>query len=144
MELSDFPAMESRDQAALLELIESSAAQAYATTAEEYNLPLDEVHRARLCHKVAALMVDSLVATGVNAIVETRGGWTVDSHSFGVILSSEGTEMVVDPTWMQFLPPESTPTTPRVFIGSREEIVETLAQHGVDITTQALWAPKTS
>lgn len=144
MELSDFPTTESRDHTTLLELIESSAARAYATAAEEHNLPLDDIHRARLCHEVAAVMVASLVESGVNATVETRGGWTVDSHSFGVILDADGTETIADPTWMQFLPVESTPTTPRVLTGSREEVVGTLARHGVDVTTQALWAPKTS
>lgn len=120
------------------EALNKAAQQAYGIVGVEKGVDPSKVRKMRLCHRVAHLMVEGLVETEPDARMETRGGWTVDEHSY-VDVQPSG-DLIADGTWQQFVPPDKLPAdAPEVLIGTRNEVVQALRSHGVDEITLALW-----
>lgn len=123
-----------------LDHIDAAAQVAYTAVAQEKGLDPDEVHRMRLCHAVSKLMVEGLVGLEPNARQDTRGGWTVDEHSYVDIRPGEEGDLIADPTWQQFFDKGKLPAnSPRVLVGSRDSVIDRLRSHGLDDLTLELW-----
>lgn len=114
------------------EHVKSAAEYAYATIREQISGYRNEenIHRQTVCHRAAELMLKYLVEAGVQgAERETRDlipCWT--DHSYVTLPDGR----IADPTWQQFADPDRlTEDTPRVLIGSRDEVIATLIEYGV-------------
>lgn len=113
------------------EHVKSAAEYAYVTIQEEIPGYRDrDVHRQTVCHRAAELMLKYLVEAGVqDAERETRDlipCWT--DHSYVTLPDGR----IADPTWQQFVDSDRlTEDTPRVLIGSRDEVIATLIEYGV-------------
>lgn len=118
--------------------IYQAAQRAYDAASREIDANPDEIHRMRICHIIAELMVKNLVELEPKARVETKGGWTVDLHSY--INVKPDSDLIADPTWQQFINKDVLSSdAPKVLVGSRGEIVNALRSHGVDEVTLDLW-----
>lgn len=120
------------------ETLNKAAQHAYKIVGEERGIPSSQVHRMPLCHRVAELMIEQLVTTEPGARRETRGGWTVDEHSYVDVRPSG--DLIADGTWQQFVPADTLPLdTPTILIGTREQVTDVLRSYGVAEITLALW-----
>lgn len=120
------------------ETLNQAAQHAYKIVGEERGIPSYEVRRMPLCHRVAELMVEQLAATEPEARRETRGGWTVDEHSY-VDVRPNG-DLIADGTWQQFVPVDTLPVeAPNMLIGTREQVIDALRSYGVAEITLGLW-----
>lgn len=115
---------------------------AYRLLVEKGGYSTEEVHRLSVCHQATALMVNSLLDNGHRVEHEIRSGWTVTEHSYVVLNTCTGDEdeIVIDPTWQQFLPKDKvTIDIPKVLIGTRDSVIEQARRFGVDELTTQLW-----
>lgn len=117
----------------------SASEYAYKSLAERaYNT--EEIHRLGVCYQATALMVDSLLDNGYRVEHEIRSGWTVPEHSYVVLDTGLEDEIVIDPTWQQFLPKNKiTLDMPKVLIGTRDDVIGQARYFGVDELTTQLW-----
>jgi len=119
--------------------IMAATEQAYQTIAAE-GLPLPEVHKLGVCYQASSLVVNSLLENGHSARHERRGGWSVVEHSYVAITTGTGTELLVDPTWQQFLPATKwSDQLPRVLVGERSDIIAKARKYGVDEASLTVW-----
>jgi|JI10StandDraft_1071094.scaffolds.fasta_scaffold662233_1 hypothetical protein len=118
-------------------VIDNAAQHAYEAVALEKGVDVDEVHRMRVCHRISELMVGQLVEVIPDAHQVTRGGWTVDSHSYvGLSPDSGPDDIIADATWQQFIDAGNQhPDAPKVLIGQRADVIAALREHGVDDRT---------
>ena len=119
--------------------IMTAARRAYETLARE-GMPAEAMHKLCVCYQASALITDSLVENGYTATHEIQNGSTVVEHSFVTVKTRNGEELLVDPTWQQFLPKDKiTPELPRVLIGDRSEVIAKAREFGVDEKALKIW-----
>jgi hypothetical protein len=121
----------------------------YKEVGEGYGLDPDQgfdpetVHEQRLCRMLTVSLMLELEDRGVKSVrPDSRRGWNVDEHRY-LVLDIDGEEIIVDPSWQQFLPQElRTEDLPRALVGTREEVMEQAFNAGVNPIDTQLWAPK--
>jgi hypothetical protein len=113
---------------------------AYDSLVENDGYNPEEVHRLAVCYQASALIASHLFENGYYAEHEIRSGWTVTEHSYVTIDVGLNTEIVIDPTWQQFLPKDKvSERMPKVLVGTRDEIISQAQRFGVDEFTLKLW-----
>jgi len=119
----------------------SAADNAYVIIAEQIQLSPNKVNNIPSCFRVASYMVSSLIDNGHRAQQEFRGGWNIIAHSYVTVKTANRAEIVIDPTWQQFLPENKRMAeVPKVLFGSRAKVVSKARSFGVDeFALQLLW-----
>lgn len=126
------------DEATRIELLLASEHAYSFLTDRGYSA--EEVHRLGVCHQATTLIVESLLDNGYRAEHEIRSGSAVAEHSYATLDIGPDEDIVIDPTWQQFLPKgTSTEGMPKVLIGTRSSVIEQALRFGVDEATTQLW-----
>lgn len=97
----------------------------------------DEVYFSRRCERINDVLKRELDKVGVNSSIARYVGWDIANHEF-IISNYSDKEIVIDPTWQQFLN-EPNPSLPKVLIAPREEIERKLTEVGVPIDKHHIW-----
>jgi len=120
-------------------VIEDAAEQAYKIIANREGAPLDEVHSQGNCHKVTSDMRRRLSDIGYDVEREIRHDRALGDHSYLTLDISED-EIIIDPTWQQFLPSARVSSElPKILIGTRDEVKSQARNFGVRNEVLRLW-----
>ncbi|HSW36907.1 MAG TPA: hypothetical protein VLG37_00900 [Candidatus Saccharimonadales bacterium] len=122
--------------------IDQAANKAYIEIAKAGFSP-ETVHREEVCLTASDLMLRELIDNGhKDTRAVERIGDIEPGHHIYLVLDTGTEELVVDPTWQQFFDPEALPAdSPRVLIGTREEVVGQAAALGAPDTVLDVWRP---
>ena len=119
--------------------IHVSAARGYEIIAREQGEPAEVAHTKPWCRGMTTTMVLALFEIGETPQVNARGG-RLDEHRY-VTIGDDDLQIVIDPTWQQFLPPDRlTPELPKILIGTRPEVMRFAQEAGVLSDDALVWS----
>lgn len=123
--------------------LEAATAATYADVADFSGVETDQAHTLRECHRMVQTLGTILDERyGIATRQELRSGWQVMHHSYLTMESTEG-EIVIDPSWQQFLHADlRTEELPKTLVGTRDQVIEQAVSAGVDPVDAQLWAPR--
>lgn len=124
-----------------------AAEVAYGRIAEAQKIPLPEVHRHEVCSAASSIMFNHELMrqdpnlTSVDRLIfegdEIGIAW---QHTYLLQRSEDGNDVIIDPTWQQFLPGDKvTDDLPKVLFGTREEVIEQARKAGVPELALDYW-----
>lgn len=127
----------------LNQTIERSLDRAYKLIALEEGYRAEELHYKPQCLMMTVAFTLEMGDEGIAHVRhDSRHGHNVNEHRYAV-LDINDEEIVIDPTWQQFLSPHlRSPELPRTLIGTREEVIAIALAAGVDHLEAQLWAPR--
>jgi|GEM_PF-1603105 hypothetical protein len=102
----------------------------------------EEVHRLPVCHRLASFIVEYLLGKGYEEVDHELGcSGDVPEHSYVTLKNTDqGSEIIIDPTWQQFLPRGKViANMPKVLMGTRNSVIEQARRFGVDEPTTHIW-----
>lgn len=121
--------------------IKAITEQGYHDLAQENNVDVETVHAQPYCRPMSTILMLGFFERGVDAQVNSRGG-RLDEHRYVTIGGDADTaEIVIDPTWQQFLAEEKRlDTLPKVLVGTRTEVIDFAVQSGVSEQDALVWS----
>jgi hypothetical protein len=117
-----------------------AADNAYDTLSSK-GLDRDNIHKLQVCYEASSLVVNQLLENGHIARHEISSGEKVRQHSYVVVDTLDEGEMLIDPTWQQFLPKGSQAQAeiPRVLVGNRRSVISKAREYGVAESILKVW-----
>ena len=108
-----------------------AAEKAYGVVAGREGRSSDGIHHEGTCHKVTKEMLRPLRDAGYEVSRKSYDYADLADHSY-LVLNISGEEIVIDPTWQQFLPESKISSKlPKVLVGTREQVIAQADHYGV-------------
>jgi hypothetical protein len=124
----------------LMAKIQKATTSAYQEVSEKWGINLDQIFYSRECAPISDLLIRNLKKDGVPAKKHVYKGPDIMYHEM-VLINAGGADIIIDPTWQQFLEEPNKPNLklPKILISKVTDLGKTLSEFGIPKDKHHIW-----